>query len=155
MANTIGEPLDFFAKHDFIVEIDGIRRAGFETCSELDVESTVIELHEGGRATPHKRPGKQKFANITLERGVTIETDIYDWFQQTAKMATGRGLKVADLKRTFDIVVLDRDGSERRRYTVNGAFPVKFVAGSFDGKSETDAQIESVELAIDYWEISK
>ena len=155
MAVQVGEPLDVFAKHNFVIEIDGIRRAGFKSCSGLEAEVTVVETHEGGRSIPHKSPGKQKFPNITLERGVTTDRDLYDWFEETAKMATGRGLKGAEQKRTFDVVSLDRDGSERRRYTVHQAFPVKFVAGDFDGESETDPQVESIELAIDFWEISK
>jgi phage tail-like protein len=81
--------------------------------------------------------------------------DLYTWLEETAKMATGRGLKGNGPKRNFDLVLLDRDGSERRRYSIFQAWPTKFSAGDFDGESETDPLIETMELSIDYWEISK
>jgi len=147
-----GEPLDFYTRQEFIVEIDGISRAGFMTMSELAVEVTVATLMEGGRATPHKRPVKKNYPNVTLGRGVTDDRDIYDWMGQVSSASTGTGLTGTDYKRNIDIVQLDRDGSERRRWTLFGCFPVRFVAGDWDADSD-DPLVEQVEIAFDYFEI--
>lgn len=154
MGAPVGEPLDVFAKHNFIIEIDGIARAGFKSATGLEAEVSVITYHEGGRDIPHKSPGKRSFARLVLERGATIDTDLWEWFNETANTSTGRGLKLSELKRNLDIVALDRDGSERRRYSVYAAFPVKFVPGEFDGEAETDPQVETVELEYDYFDIT-
>lgn len=147
-----GEPLDFYTRHEYLVEIDGIERAGFLTMSELAVEVTVATLMEGGRAIPHKRPVKKNYPNVTLGRGATDDRDIYDWMEQVSKASTGTGLNENQYKRNIDVVQRDRDGSERRRWTLYGCFPVRFVAGDWDADSD-DPLIESVELAYDYFEI--
>ena len=57
MAVQVGEPRHVFAKHNFVIEIDGIRRAGFKSGPGPEAEVTVVETHEGGRSIPHKGPG--------------------------------------------------------------------------------------------------
>ncbi len=148
-----GQPLDFYTRHEFNVEIEGIRRAGFAAMSELTVEVSVAMLHEGGRATPHKRPVKKNYPNVTLTRGATDDRDLYDWMQQVSQSSTGAGLNADAYKRTLDVVQLDRDGTERRRWTLYGAFPVRFTAGDWEADSD-DPLIETIELAIDRFEIS-
>jgi len=147
----VGEPLDFFEKFDFVVEIDGIRRAGFKTCSELSMEIGKVELREGGRSIPHKKPGLVSFTDVTLERGATNDLDLYEWARETADASSGRGEVAEKYKRNLDVVVLDRDGSERRRYTLNKAWPVKYVAGEWDAEGE-EAVVESITLTFDFFE---
>lgn len=147
-----GQPLDFYTRHEFVIEIEGIRRAGFASMSELAVEVSIASLHEGGRSTPHKRPVKKNYPNVTLTRGATDDRDLYDWVSQVSSAATGAGVTADGYKRTLDVVQLDRDGSERRRWTLYGAFPVRFAAGDWEADSD-DPLMESVELAYDYFEI--
>lgn len=147
----VGEPLDVLDRQRYIIEIDGVRRAGFQTASELVAEIATVEYREGGRQIPHKRPGKQTFPNLTLARGVTLDTDLYDWFNETANVSTGRALADGRYKRNLDVVMLDVDGSEAGRWTIYGAFPVRFKAGEWDADSD-DPQVEEVELAYDYFE---
>lgn len=145
----VGEPLDFYAKFDFLVEIDGVRRAGFMKCSEIAFEVGKVELREGGRSIPHKKPGLVSVPDITLERGATDDLDLYEWAVETANAVSGRGATAARYKRTIDLVVLDRDGSERRRYTLTNAWPVKWSAGDWDAEGE-EAAIESITLTYDH-----
>jgi len=151
----MGQAIDPYSKADFIIEIEGIRRAGFKSCSELSVELSVVALSEGGRRTPHKKPGKLTFADLTLDRGMTDDRYLYDWMEEVAALATGKGVVTSEVKRTFDVVALDRDNSERRRWTIFNAFPIKWAADGFDADSDTDATIESVTFAFDYFVISK
>lgn len=149
----VGNPRRFHHKHRFIVEIDGIAHAGFQKCSELSAEAAEITYYEGGSITPYKSAGKLSFPNITLERGAAFaDSDLYLWFLQVADAAANAGLADPLYKRTFDIVQLDRDGTEMRRYTVYGAFPVKFTAGSWDNEAD-EVVIEMVELAMESWEV--
>ena len=73
--------------------------------------------------------GRLTFADVTLERGVTFDRDLYDWLQDVAIAASGFGLPDPYYKPNLDIVQHDRDGSTLRRWSLTGAWPVKFVAG--------------------------
>ncbi|MBU1483185.1 MAG: phage tail protein [Gammaproteobacteria bacterium] len=148
-----GEPLDFYTSFNFIVEIDGVRRAGFNSMSELGVEIGVVEYHEGGRDIPHKRPGKRSYANVTLERGATDDRDLYDWVNQMTNATTGRGQTADAYKKNVDVVQLDRDGSARRRWTLFNAFPSGHKAGEWDATSE-EATMENLVLTYDYFQIA-
>jgi phage tail-like protein len=149
----IGSPRSFHKRWMFACEVDGLRHAGFQSCSELSIEVANVQYWEGGRLIPHKSPGRLTFADITLERGATNDRDFYDWMNEVVNVASGLGLPTPAYKRNMDIVQLERDGTVARRWSVFGAWPVKLVAGAWDASSD-EALIESVSLTFDYWELS-
>ena len=148
---VIGTPRTFHKKFKFIVEIDGVASAGFQKCSELSVEVANIEYHEGGTLIPNKSPGRLKFADVTLERGATKDIDLFAWMEMVADAAANAGLVEPAFKRNLDIVQQDRDGSTLRRWSVSGAWPVKFVAGAWDNEADENV-IESVTLTFDFFQ---
>jgi phage tail-like protein len=148
---VIGTPRSFHKKFKFIVEIDGVASAGFQKCSELSVEVANVQYSEGGALIPNKSPGRLTFADVTLERGATDDADLFDWMQEVADASANAGLNEPDFKRNLDIVQQDRDGSELRRWRLNGAWPVKFVAGDWDNEADENV-IESVTLTYDFFE---
>ncbi len=150
----IGTPRSFHKKFKFVIEIDGLRHTGFQKCSELSVEVANVQHFEGGALIPNKSPGRLTFADLTLERGATQDRDLFDWFQDVARTASGRGLPDAEYKRTLDVVQQDRDGSTLRRWTLTGAWPVKFVAGEWDNESDENV-IEQVTLTYDFFQLEQ
>lgn len=152
--SVFGTPRTFHKKFKFIVEIDSMTEtyAGFRTCSELSVEAAKIEYYEGGGVIPDKTPGRLTYSDITLERGATLNRDLYEWFRSVANAASGQGLVDAYYKRTLDIVQKDRDGLTLRRWRLHNAWPQKFVAGDWDSDSDENV-IESVTLTYDYFEL--
>jgi phage tail-like protein len=147
----IGTPRTFFKKFKYLVEVDGIVSSAFQKCSELSVEVANIEYHEGGSLIPQKSPGRLKFADVTLERGATVDHDLFDWFQDVADASANIGLTEPDFKRNLDIVQQDRDGTTLQRWSLTGAWPVKFVAGAWDNEADENV-IESVTLTFDFFE---
>jgi phage tail-like protein len=148
----IGNPRSFHKKFKFIVEVDGLASAGFQKCSELSVEVAKVEYFEGGALIPNKSPGRLTFTDVTLERGATEDHDLFDWFQEVAETSSGLGLNDPKYKRNLDIVQQDRDGTTLRRWSLTGAWPVKFVAGEWDNESDENV-IESVTLTYDFFEV--
>ena len=73
-----GDRKDPYRSYNFLVEIDGITRAGFRECSGLDTSQTPIEYREGDerQLTTRKLPGLVSFPNITLSRGITDDADL-------------------------------------------------------------------------------
>jgi phage tail-like protein len=69
MADEKKEP---FGAYHFTVEFDGTKGISypFRSCSGLKMESSVVELEEGGfNTTTRKLIGRTKFPNIVLKRG--------------------------------------------------------------------------------------
>ena len=149
----IGTPRSFHQRARFVVEVDGIASASFAKASELSVESAPVVHWEGGAIIPSKSPGRLTFADVTLERGVTNDHELYDWFLDVARAAAGLGLPDDQYKRNLDIVQQDRDGTTLRRWSLVRAWPVKFVAGEWDNDAD-EVVIESVTLTYDYFELS-
>jgi len=147
----IGKPRSFHKKFKYIVEIDSVASSAFQKCSELSAEVAKVEYFEGGSLIPNKSPGRLTFADVTLERGATVDEDLFKWFQDVAMLASGLGLVDPSYKRNLDIVQQDRDGTTLRRWTLSGAWPTKFVAGEWDNESDENV-IESVTLTYDYFE---
>jgi phage tail-like protein len=150
----IGTPRSFHKRFKFLVDIDGIQWAGFQKCSELSVEVANVQYFEGGSLIPNKSPGRLTFADVTLERGATQDRDLFDWFQDVAITASGLGLPDSDYKRNLDIVQQDRDGRTLRRWSLSGAWPVKFVAGEWDNESDENV-IEAVTLTFDFFSLAR
>jgi phage tail-like protein len=145
---VIGKQRSYHKKFAFKIEIDGIANTGFQKCSELSVEAAKVEQWEGGAIIPNKSPGRLTMSDVTLEFGSTKDFDVWQWMKQVADAVAGTGAVDPEYKRTLDIIQLDRDGSEIRRWTLTNAWPTKFVAGEWDNTVDENL-IQSVTLTYD------
>lgn len=151
---VMGSPRSHHKRFKFLCEADDVSYAGFQKCSELSVEVASVVYFEGGSLIAHKSPGRLTFSDVTLERGATRDTDLFHWFQDVANTASGLGLPDAGYKRSLDIVQQDRDGTTLRRWSLSGAWPVKFVAGEWDNEADENV-IESVTLTYDHFTLNQ
>ena len=138
MAQT-GEIKDPFSNFNFLVEIDGIARAGFQEASGLDSAIDVIDYREGGENIAlRKLPGMTKFTNIVLKRGVTDDLELYEWHQRAVRGEIER--------KNGSIVVLSNSGQEVARWNFVRAWPAKWTGPTFNAEG-TDVAVETFELA--------
>jgi phage tail-like protein len=104
-----GDRVDPFAQYNFMVEIDGVTRAGFTEASGLTVEQDIIEYREGSEvARARKLPGLTKYTNITLKRGLVGDAELWEWRKSTIDGQTER--------RAGSIVLLDESRQEVMRW---------------------------------------
>lgn len=145
MANDRRDP---FVGHNFAVELDGITGTGFKECSGLECSQTAIDYREGTDSTLSKRkvPGLVNWTNITLKRGITSDRKLWEWQEKAARGKVDR--------RSISIILFDDAGSERMRWNVRAAWPIKWSGPSFDAASDSVA-IESLELAHEGIEVDK
>ena len=138
-------------RHKFLVYSGRFGSAAFQKMSELSVEFAQITYHEGGALIPHKVPGRATFADVTLERGSSDNSEFINWAQDVGNAATNSGL-ITDAYKVDDLAVnqQDFDNSLMDSWVLIGAFPVKYVAGSFDNETD-EVNIESLTLAYDYF----
>jgi phage tail-like protein len=135
----VGDRRDPFLSYNFIVEIDGIARAGFREASGLDSSQDPVEYREGTDAfTSRKVPGMVKYGNITLKWGTTGDQELLKWRQKSADGKVQR--------RNGSIVLLDGAGQEQVRWNFHEAWPTKWTGPSFNATGN-EVAIETLELA--------
>jgi phage tail-like protein len=134
-----GDRTDPYGAYNFLVEIDGITRAGFRECSGLDSSRDPIEYREGNESlTVRKLPGLAKYSNITLQRGITDDAELWAWHKQALDGQVER--------KNFSIVLLDDAREEKVRWNLREAWPTKWTGPSFNATG-TEVAIESLEIA--------
>lgn len=151
---VVGEPRVFHKKFKFLVEIDDLGSAAFQDCSELSAEIAKIEQWEGGSIIPaSKDPGRVTFTDITLTRGATQDRDLYDWFVEVANAAANSGVPEPEFRRLVDIVQLERDNSEKRRWRLFNAWPQKHTAADSWDNTADENVMEQVVLTFDFYDL--
>jgi phage tail-like protein len=136
---AVGDRKDPYRSYNFLVEIDGITRAGFQECSGLDSAQDAIEYREGNDPlTVRKLPGLVTYGNITLRWGVTDDAEIWVWRQQAASGRVAR--------RNGSIVLLDDTGEEKMRWNFREGWPSRWTGPEFNATGNAVA-VEALEIA--------
>ena len=137
--------IDPFATFKFGVEVEGIIEAEFTECSGLEIANDVFEYQEGGlNEYSHKFPGRTKLSNITLKRGFATSNELFDWYSEMRddlladKAVTNRKVTIT--------LYSTANQDELMRWSLNEAFPVKWVGPAFK-TGEAAAAIETLEFA--------
>jgi phage tail-like protein len=134
-------PTDPYRGFNFKVEIDGISEAGFQECSGLDATTDVQEYREGTDSN-HVRhlTGLNKYSPITLKRGITDSTSLWQWRQKVIDGKTER--------KNVSIVLYNEAQEEKLRWNLRNAWPSKWTGPTFNATSN-DVAIESMEIVHD------
>ena len=62
----------------------GLTIGEFRECTGLSVEREILEYAEAGNNDfVYKLPGRLKFPNLVLKRGITNQADLLKWFMDT------------------------------------------------------------------------
>lgn len=134
-------PADQSRNFNFRVEIDGSAIAGFSEVFIGETAVDVVEYREGtDPAHVRKLSGLTKYGNITLKRGITPDTTLFQWFQNVVDGKTDR--------RTVAIMLLDEAGTPVRRWIARNAWPVRYAAPALVATG-CELAIETFELAVD------
>jgi phage tail-like protein len=133
------ERKDPYSAGHFMVEIDGITRAGFQACSGLDSQTAVVAYREGDEpGTTRKVPGLETYSNVILKWGSSDDTDLWKWRQ-----------KVVDGKierKNLSVVLVDATGAEKVRWNLTHAWPATWTGPSLDASGSAIA-IEQLVIA--------
>ncbi|MFN2283138.1 MAG: phage tail protein [Anaerolineae bacterium] len=133
-----GDRLDPYAQYNFLIEIDGVARAGFTECGGLSTEQDIIKYREGSEtATVRKLPGLRTYANITLKRGFTQDKELWQWRKTTIDGVTER--------RSGSIVLLDESRQEVLRWNFVAGWVSKWEGPALNSTTN-EAAIESLEI---------
>lgn len=130
--------VDPFRQYNFLVEFDGITRAGFKECTGLESSQEIIEYREGGGALAvSKLPGLARYSNIILRWGMTNDKDFWNWRKKAQDGTVER--------KNGSIILLDDTGAEKGRWDLVEAWPNKWTGPYFDATGN-DVAIETLEI---------
>src|SRR2546429_8141077 len=117
----------------------------FTEVSGLSVQIDTEELAEGGQnGFTHKLPGRMKWPNLVLKRGITDSDGLFEWFAK----CSGPGLEANGNKverHHGSISLLDLKGKVVRRWEFEEAFPVKWTGPKLSASSR-DLATEELEV---------
>ena len=134
-----GDRKDPYRGYSFLVEIDGITRAGFRECSGLETTQDLVEYREGNEArTPRKLPGLTKYANVVLKRGITDDKELWEWRKTVIDGKV--------VRKNGSLILLDDTGAEKLRWNFREGWPTKWTGPSFNATAN-EVAIESLEIA--------
>ena len=138
--------MSFYTNFNFLVEIEGLTGdaatvvGGFSQVSGLSSESEVVEHWVGSMPFAAKLPGRTRFANIVLRKGLTTSADLYDWRR---RVEAGE-----DDRRSGSVILLDGGMREKVRWNFYEAWPCRYEAPTFDA-TDSAVSVETLELAVE------
>jgi len=123
----------------FVVEINGTLVGGFSEVTGFERRTEVDDYREGGvNDYVHKIAKETRYPNLTLKRGITDITNLWQWHQQI--------ISGEIVRKTVSVILLDSLGLEKWRWIFADAYPVKWNGSDMNANSNT-VSVESVELA--------
>lgn len=142
-----------YSNFNFIVEIGGQQIAAFSEVGGLDSENTPIEYREGADATnaPRKLPGIEKYSNVTLKRGITGSTALWEW----RKEVRDGGSTYPPRKHVVIKLLNEKHEADKPAltFTLRNAWPTKLTGPSLNAKGN-DFAVEQLDLAHERLDIS-
>ena len=140
---------DPFGGYNFRVEIDGITRAGFKSCSGLEISQNAGTYREGADKSliVRKIPGLVTTSDVTLARGITNDSELWQWRKKIGSGTVDR--------RNMSIVLVDETGKDVIRWNLRNCWPTKWTGPSLDATSD-ELAIETLVIAhegleVDTW----
>lgn len=148
------ERFDAYKNFKFRVKWDGRYVAGVSSVSALRRTTEVVLHREGGDPSSERRsPGRTAFEAITLQRGVTHDTDFENWASKVWTLGAGAGSEVslADFRKDVVIELRNEAGQLVKAWNVYRCWPSEYVALSDLDANDAAVVIESLTLENEGW----
>lgn len=149
------ERFDPYKNFKFRIKWDGRYVAGVSKISALSRTTEVVEHREGGDpSTVRKSPGQTKFEAITLERGVTHDTEFEKWANKVWNLGSGLGAEISlrDFRKDVIIEVYNEAGQLAISYSVLRCWPSEYQALPELDASANAVAIQTLKLENEGWE---
>lgn len=152
---TNAKRLDPYKNFKFHIKWDGKYVAGVSKVGALKRTTELVEHREGGDpSTSHKSPGRTKYEAITLERGVTHDTEFEKWANKVWNYGSGLGSEVSldDFRKDIIIEVMNEAGQVVISYNVYRCWVSEFQALPDLDANANAVAIQHIKLENEGWE---
>lgn len=151
---AISHPTEYYPPvgFHFSVEFEGLgtdaKDHQFQSVSGLSVDIETEEIAEGGENRfKHKLPVKTKYPNLTLKRGMLIDSEVIDWCRDAIENFSFKPVNLT-------VKLLNEEHQPLISWNVVHAFPVKWSVEDFNAE-ESKLVVESFELTYNYFTLIK
>jgi phage tail-like protein len=140
-------PVSFY----FTVNLIGLGTDGDSSFLEvqgLTAERDVFELKEGGEnAFTHRLPGRAKYGNLVLKRGVLLpNSGLATWCKAIMESNLDAPIAPNDLS----LSLLNASGAPLMSWHFTNAWPVKWTVSDMSAE-KNEIALETIELAYAYF----
>jgi phage tail-like protein len=146
---------DPYKNFKFRVKWDGRYVAGISKVSALKRTTDMVEHREGGDpSSSRKSPARTKYDAITLERGVTHDTEFEKWANKVWNFGSGLGAEVSlkDFRKDLILEVYNEAGQLAIAYKVYRCWVSEYQAlPDLDANAGAIA-IQHIKLENEGWE---
>jgi phage tail-like protein len=127
--------------------------AAVSKVSALKRSSDAIDYMEGGNGIILKGLGRTKYEPITMERGITFDTDFEDWANAAQVLNSGSpSTSLAKLRKEIRIVLLNESAQPVHQYKVHRCWVSEFQALPDLDASQNGVAIETIKIENEGWE---
>jgi phage tail-like protein len=146
---------DPYKNFKFRVKWDGRYVAGISKVGALKRTTDVVEHREGGDPSMvRKSPAQTKYEPISLERGVTHDTEFEKWANKVWNFGSGLGSEVSlkDFRKDILIDFFNEAGQKVISYKVYRCWVSEYQALPELDASGNGVAIQSITLQNEGWE---
>ena len=143
IANEEASREDPLVSFHFAFEVQDEITGYFTEVSGLGSETELIEqkyVNEKGIEIVKKIPGRLKWGDITLKRGITSNLDMWNW-----RKIVEEG-KVNSARKNGSIVMYDQELKEKARWNFTNAWPTK-ISGPAPKSDSNEIGVEELTIA--------
>lgn len=146
---------DPYKNFKFRVKWDGRYVAGISKVGALKRITEPVKHREGGDpSSSRKSPGRTEYEAITLERGVTHDTDFEVWANKVWNFGSGLGAEVSlkDFRKDVILDVYNEAGQLATSYKIYRAWVSEFQALPDLDANANAVAIQHLKLENEGWE---
>jgi phage tail-like protein len=129
--NVNPQRFDPYKNFKFRIKWDGRYVAGVSKVSPLKRTTELVEHREGGDpSSSRKSPGRSTYEAVTLERGVTHDTEFEEWANRVWNFGAGPGAEssLADFRKDILLDIFNEAGQKVLSYKIHRCWVSEYQA---------------------------
>jgi len=126
---------------------------GVSKVSTLKRTTEVVTHRNGGDdSRDHKSPGRTSYEGITMERGITHDTEFEKWANMVHPYAGDTAMDLVNYKKELILEVMNEKGHVALRYYLYECWVSEFTAVPDLDANANAVAIENIKIELEGWE---
>jgi len=143
---------DPYRNFKFQLAWDGRVVAGVSKISALKRTTEVVEHRDGGdMSSPRLSPGTTSYEPITLERGLSHDTEFEEWANMVFNIAGDGGVSLKGYRKDILIQMMNLQGTIVKSFQIYGCWVSEYQAVSELDANGTSVAIEKITIQHQGW----
>lgn len=144
---------DPYKNFKFRIVLDNKTVMGVSKVSSLKRTTEVVKHRSGGQSSyDHKSPGRSSYEGITMERGITHDTEFEKWANSVHNPNGDALMDLAGYKKDLTLEVMNEKGQIALRYFLRDCWVSEFTTMPDLDANANAVAIESMKIEMEYWE---